>query len=138
MSDIMAAIGRVQLSRFDVEFKLKRLELLSYYLTKLVRFKGLEILDTDLTAVVPHIMPVRILCGKRDKVKLHMDEVGIQTGVHYKPNHLLSKYKSKVALPVAEQLYTELLSLPMHVDLKLEEIDAVVSALEHALDEVYA
>ena len=131
MSDIMAAIGRVQLSRFPEEFKPKRMAFAKQYREMLVDTPGIKLFSADPhSEVVPHIMPIRVLEGKRDGLREHLLAQGIQIGVHYKPNHLLSKYASPgIHLPVAEKLYGELLTLPLHVDLTQENISHIVDQL---------
>jgi dTDP-4-amino-4,6-dideoxygalactose transaminase len=55
--------------------------------------------------------------------------------MHYKPNHLLSYYGAgRERLPHAEQLATEVLTLPYHPGLSYEEQDYVVRCLKDALD----
>ena len=49
----------------------------------------------------------------------------IECGIHYQPNHLLSLYKTIYSLPVSEKLFTELLTLPLHVDLSLANINRI-------------
>jgi dTDP-4-amino-4,6-dideoxygalactose transaminase len=58
----------------------------------------------------------------------------IETGIHYKPNHLLSFYGGgREALPVTERLYEELLTLPLHAGLRDDEIDYVCGAVREFL-----
>lgn len=90
MSNIFAAIGRVQLRRFKEEFKPKRIALARRYRERLAGLSRFKLLDTDLGPVVPHIFPVRILDGMRDEVRKALEDRRIQTGLHYKPNHLLT------------------------------------------------
>ena len=130
MSDIMAAIGRVQLRRFEGEFKPKRILLARRYVELLREHRGVELFEANYGAVVPHIFPVRILSGKRDQVRNALLDNGIQTGIHYKPNHLLTKYGGgSVSLPVTERLYQELLTLPLHPDLSLEDVARVAKVV---------
>jgi len=85
---------------------------------------------------VPHIQPVRIDSGHRDLVRARLLSEGIETGIHYKPNHLLAYYGGgAVSLPCAERLYTELLSLPLHPGLSDADVTAVCSATTAALEE---
>ena len=50
----------------------------------------------------------------------------IQTGMHYKPNHLLARFGGGTPpLPVAERLWSELLSLPLHPGLSDSDIERV-------------
>jgi dTDP-4-amino-4,6-dideoxygalactose transaminase len=134
MSDIMAAIGRVQLQRFELEFKPKRIQLAKRYRELLSDVEGIQLFDTDLGAVVPHIQPVRIQRNKRYLVRQILLNNNIQVGIHYKPNHLLTKYgKGCVSLPVTEKLYNEILTLPLHPDISLKELDTVIELVKQAL-----
>jgi dTDP-4-amino-4,6-dideoxygalactose transaminase len=129
MSDIMAAIGRVQLKRFKNEFQPKRKSLHKHYRSRLNQLSGISLLDTNVDEICPHIMVVRILNGKRDFVRSKLSELNIQTGIHYKPNHLLSFYYQSSSFPVAEMLYKELISLPLHPELEIEDIDTICDSL---------
>ena len=130
MNNLSAAIGRVQLTRLTREFAPKRIELASTYRKNLEDISGIQLLNTKLGSIIPHIQPIRVLNGKRNKLRLILQNQGIQTGIHYKPNHLLSFYGSgNVRLPVCEQLYKELLSLPLHPGLTRDDVEQVCHAV---------
>lgn len=134
MSDIMAAIGRVQLRRFEQEFKPRRIQLAQRYQAMLNEVPGIALLDADYGPTVPHIFPIRILDGQREKVRSELLEKNVQVGIHYQPNHLLTKFGGgKVSLPVTELLYRELLSLPLHPDLTESEVDQIVATIRNCL-----
>ena len=135
MSNIMAAIGRVQLGRLEAEFIPARRELAALYEERLSGVPGLALLTTDpQDFVVRHIMPARILDGRKDAVKEALAAKDIPTGVHYKPNHLLSAFGGAgISLPVTEQLYAELVTLPMHPGLSVKDVEDVCAALASAL-----
>lgn len=134
MSNIMAAIGRVQLSRLEAEFIPARRALAARYAEKLASVPGVALLHTDpQDFIVPHIMPVRILHGRKDEVKDALAARNLPTGVHYKPNHLLSCFSTGQSLPVTEQLYAELVTLPMHPGLTTEDVDAICEGVAQAL-----
>lgn len=134
MSNIMAAIGRVQLSRLEDEFIPARRALAARYAECLAGVPHVALLRTDpRDFVVRHIMPVRILNGRKDAVKEFLATQDLPTGVHYKPNHLLSYFGHGENLPVTEQLYAELVTLPMHPGLTLEDVDAVCTGIKEAL-----
>ncbi|SCM72267.1 DegT/DnrJ/EryC1/StrS family aminotransferase [Desulfovibrio sp. 86] len=134
MSNIMAAIGRVQLSRLDAEFIPARRALAARYAERLSGVPGVALLRTDpRDFVVPHIMPVRVLDGRKDAVKEALAAQGLPTGVHYKPNHLLSYFGHGESLPATEQLYAELVTLPMHPGLTVEDVDAVCAGIVGAV-----
>lgn len=134
MSNIMAAIGRAQLARLDVEFAPRRVELARRYRSSLASVPGVVALHSELGAVVPHIQVIRVLGGKRDAVRKILDGRGIETGLHYKPNHLLSLFGDhSEVLPVTEALFDELVTLPLHADLSTRDVDRVVEELARAI-----
>ena len=130
LSNLFAAIGRVQLRRFEEELKPRRVELSQQYHAALAGTRDLQLLHGDPGPIVPHIFPIRVLNGRRDGLRQFLQARGIETGIHYKPNHLLTFYGGgREALPVTERLYEELLTLPLHPGLKDEEIDYTITAV---------
>ena len=136
MSNIMAAIGRVQLARLDGEFAPNRRELAALYRERLSAVPGVALLEAEPEAwIIPHIFPVRILNGLKRRVIDALDAAGIPTGQHYKPNHLLTLYGGgKPSLPVTERLHEELLTLPLHPGLSREDVEAVCAGIVEAVN----
>lgn len=126
LSNVLAAIGRVQLKRLPGEFGPQRVALAGLYRRLLRETQGVRLLATNLEEIIPHIMPVRVLDGRRDALRAYLTELGIETGIHYKPNHLLELFGGSMeSLPVTERLYGELLSLPLHPELQEAEVEWV-------------
>ncbi|MBD5539251.1 MAG: aminotransferase, partial [Desulfovibrio sp.] len=136
MSNIMAAIGRTQLARLESEFIPARRELAALYAAHLQDLSGVALLRTDPEDfIVPHIMPVRILHGRKGAVVAALQEADIPTGVHYKPNHLLTLFGGgREHLPATEALFAELVTLPLHPGLSAEDVESVCAALARALE----
>ncbi len=134
MSNLSAAVGRVQLGRFEGEFRPRRAALAQQYRTALADLPDIRLLAGDPGPIVPHIFPVRVLNGKREGLRQFLRERDIETGIHYKPNHLLTFYGGRTGLlPVTERLYEELLTLPLHAGLQDEEVEAVIMAIKEIL-----
>ncbi len=135
MSDLMAAIGRAQLRRFSSEFRPRRVALAARYRELLGGLEDVRLFESAIGPVVPHIQPVLIPGGKRDHVRARLEAAGIQTGIHYKPNHLLAKFRQPDArpFPVADALYGEILTLPLHPGMELTDADRIADELRHAL-----
>ena len=87
----MAAIGNEQLKRFD-KFKYKRQLLAKEYISRLRGVKGISLLELDYENIVMHIFPI-IIQNNRDSIRDSLLNKGIQTGIHYLPNHYLSFIK---------------------------------------------
>jgi dTDP-4-amino-4,6-dideoxygalactose transaminase len=131
MSNLFAAVGRVQLMRLPEEFAPARRALARRYRERLGRFESLQLLDTNLDEVIPHIQPVLVVNGQRDEIRAALEAAGLQTGVHYKPNHLLTFYGGGATrLPVTERVYSQLLSLPLHPGLNANDVDRVCDVIQ--------
>jgi dTDP-4-amino-4,6-dideoxygalactose transaminase len=132
MSNIMAAIGLVQLSRFP-EMSAKRQSLSGLYDELLRDHPRIQALKRNYDVVVPHIYVVRIHgLNDRKALQMHLLKQGIQTGTHYQPNHQLTLYRDPQALtlPVTDALYPELLTLRLHVDLSKQDVETVCMKLK--------
>jgi len=124
MSNLFAAIGRVQLRRFDREFRSRRVALARRYRELFAGAFDIRTLDLEYAehAIVPFSFHVFIANGRRHAALEALLAAGIECGVHYKPNHLLTKYRQpSLTLPVAEQLHREVLALPFHPGLSDED-----------------
>lgn len=128
MSDIMAAIGRAQLSKID-KLVTRRKEIARKYVEGLKCNTSIKILDYDFTSIAPHIFAIVVIDDKRDALIKKLGEKGIACGMHYYPNHFLTKYKTTYSLPVTEKLSNSLMTLPMHPDLSNDDIDYIIAEL---------
>lgn len=132
MSDIMASIGRAQLKKIDA-FSAKRKALTQIYLQELKNVKAIKFLQFDYENIVPHIFVIRVLNGQRDQLIDQLSERGIATGIHYFPNHKLTKFKPNYELPQADLAGEQMLTLPLHVDLTEEDVRYVCENLKALL-----
>lgn len=137
MSNIMAAVGRVQLARFEPEFAPARKALAAQYRARLAKASGIALFTPDPHAdIVPHIFPVRILNAQKPRVWAALEAAQIPVGLHYKPNHLLSFYAPPAGarpFPITEELHSQLITLPLHPNLTKADIDLVCGTLLAAL-----
>ena len=66
-------------------------------------------------------------------VKDKLNEVGVPTGVHYKPNHLLTLFKTDYELPIAMKVYEEIITLPLHPEITEEQVDFITDLIKDIL-----
>ena len=135
MSNLFAAIGRAQLKKLDLVFGPKRKKIARLYREELSNIDGLSLFNANLDEQIPHIQPVRITNGKRDLVIETLKKHQIETGIHYKPNHLLSLYRDNIKnnLPITEKLYSEILTLPLHPNLVTKDIKKISNLIKEVL-----
>ncbi len=134
MSNLNAAIGLVQLERFE-SFKIKRQQLANLYHQLLSSISCISLLEIDYEQTVPHIfsllLPVNV---ERELLRQFLLENGIETGVHYFPNHLLSFFSETGDCPVSESLFPRMLSLPLHPELVEEDIHFIVENVKQYIN----
>ncbi len=131
MSNINAAIGRTQLKKLP-HFSEMRKKFYRMYYDGIPTAIGTPI-QIDRHNCVPYPFVLRVNATKRDQLAEHLNKHGIETGIHYKPNHLLSYYKGHdKGCPVAEQLWGEILSLPMHCNLGEDDIHFIIKTICNA------
>ena len=84
--------------------------------------------------VVPHICSIRVLGNDRNKLKQILEDYSIPVGIHYKPNHLLTFYKTDYSLPVTEKLYDEIMTLPLHPELQISDVETICDIINKYLN----
>ncbi|SRR5579883_1485925 len=126
MTDVAAAVGRVQLTKLDGWTDRRR--------AIAARF------DAELTTVVTppvaigahhvyHQYTVRVPEG-RDAARERLAALGVGSGVYYPtPIHRLPSFGVEADLPVTEKAAAEALSLPVYPLLDDEQVDQIVKAV---------
>lgn len=127
MTDIHAAIGRVQLTKLAGWTAQRR--------------NNAKFLDDNLKGVVtPHVAPgalhvyhqytIRILGHDRDAFAAEMTKRGVGNGVYYPiPVHRLPSFGLTFDLPETTRAGREVLSIPVHPALSQEDLETVVSVV---------
>ncbi len=129
MTDLAAALGLVQLDRLE-ELIAKRRFLLDRYRSEIDQIDGVTLLESRDYATSACYNAV-ITTDRRDELYAYLDQHGIDSNVHFYPNHLFSIFRSYTTrLPVAEREWQRILSIPLYPDLQLEEQDRVIGCLK--------
>ena len=133
MTDIMAALGLMQLKRYP-EMLVRRREIITRY-NEGLKNQPVEVLNHygDDHSSSGHLYLVRLI-GKdvnfRNEVITKMAERGIACNVHYKPLPMMTAYKNLgfdiKDYPNAYNQYHNEISLPLHTCLTNEEVDYVI------------
>jgi len=134
MSNIMAAIGIQQLKRFS-ELAERRQIIARQYVSELSTCKNITLLNRNYDEVVPHIFPIILRDGiDRTLVRQCLLKQLIETGIHYQPSSFTSFFNTnRATLPVTENIYNRLLTLPLHPDLEIEDVRRVCNILKAAV-----
>ena len=127
MTDLHAAIGRVQLTKVDA-WTAKRQENAAF-------------LSAHLTGVVPppvadgavhvyHQYTVRVAEDRDGLARALREEYAVGSGMFYPvPNHRLKPFQADVDLPETERAAAQCLSLPVHPSLSPADLERIVTAV---------
>lgn len=130
-SDLAAAIGRVQLRR-QPEFAEHRLALARTYTRRVDELSlPLEFQEGLLTEQhARHLLAVLVPsdCPRnfRDELRQRLRSLGIHAGIHYEPLHHQSAFGEQSPLPVADELFGRLISLPIGPRVTHEDATACI------------
>lgn len=145
MTDILAAIGLIEIGRYDAETLPRRKEIFKHYS---------ESFSKENWAIVPHykdekretsyhLYLLRIKhfsLEQRNRMIQAIFDRDVAVNVHYKPLPLLTAYSSRgykmADYPVAQALWESEITLPVYYDLDDEQVKRVVYAVKEAYQEV--
>lgn len=127
MTDIHAAIGRVQLTKV-LGWTADRQRNAAFFDAELV---GVQTPAVAAGAQhVYHQYTIRVAEDRDGFSRAMREEYGIGTGVYYPvPNHRLPAFARTVDLPETERASREVLSIPVHPSLTGAELDRIVTAV---------
>jgi perosamine synthetase len=133
LSEIQAAIGRVQLRKLDAILARKRAN--ADWMSR--RLEGTPGITPPYQ--LPHARSVHMLYTclineNRDAVLAHLLQAGIEARIYFPPAHLqpiFSEYRQ--SLPVTEAVAGKMLSIPIHSRLRPDELARIADATEDAI-----
>ncbi len=137
MTDVQAAIGRAQLVHFAAWQRRRRL-VAGWYEARLSSVPGIEpLVVTTQGRHARHLYVVRVPAEygvARDELIERLGERGIGTSVHFIPLHHMPHFARAAitppdGLPGADELFPQLLSLPMHPGLTENAVGRVCAEL---------
>jgi len=136
MTDLQAALGTSQLQRLPA-FLSRRIALARRYGELLAHLPVTLAAQSSESVSAWHLFVIRVAAQRRRQVFDDMRAAGIGVNVHYIPVHLQPDYRrlgfAPGDFPEAERYYSEAITLPLHPGLTEAEQDAIVAALERAL-----
>lgn len=129
LDELQAAFLSVKL-RYLEQWNEERRRIALYYYSN-IENKKIRILEYDDKGVY-HIFP--IFCQERDFLQAYLEQKGIYTLVHYPiPIHLQGAYENlcmkKGDLPIAEEISSTEISLPLYPGMTEEEIKYIVRCI---------
>lgn len=145
MTDISAALGLVELERYDEDTLLQRKLICNRYHEYFNQLEDYEIplMKSEHSESSYHLYPLRvkgITEEMRDQIIQEIFNQDVSVNVHFIPLPLLSFYKSlgyrMEDYPVAYDTFSREISLPVYYGLTNEQISTVCTSVKRAVDNV--
>jgi UDP-4-amino-4,6-dideoxy-N-acetyl-beta-L-altrosamine transaminase len=138
LNELQAALGISQLARADEGIK-RRIEAARYY-KKRLKCNGVVIpYEAPHRSHIFHLFVIKVdkdrFSKSRDDLFKKLSSNGVGVSLHYTPLHKLSLYKKFInsktnKFSVAEQIYQQILSLPLYPTMTETDIDFVAEKIE--------
>ncbi len=145
MTDVLAAIGLVELERYEPETLLRRKQIFEQYTKALSHYDW---------AIMPHFIDKEretsyhlyllrikdVNLEQRNEIIQEIFKQKVSVNVHYKPLSLLSYYKGLGYdiddTPVAKSIWETEISLPVYYDLSDKDVQKVIDAVVKAVEKI--
>ena len=132
LDTIQAAILDVKLKHLN-EYAEARRSVADYYDKALANTPG--VITPNRISEGTHVFhqyTLRVLNGKRDALRLYLEERGVPSMIYYPlPLHFQKAFENTRypigSMPISELLSSEVLSLPMHTEMPAEEMEFIVN-----------
>ncbi len=145
MTDIMAAIGQVELARYESETLPQRKSICNKYSEKLSQYPWAElpIYNTKNKESSYHLYPLRIKGvteEQRDEIIQEIFDKDVSVNVHFIPLPQMSFYRkmgySIKNYPVTYDNFSREISLPVFYDLTDDMIETVIQAVVQSVEKI--
>jgi dTDP-4-amino-4,6-dideoxygalactose transaminase len=145
MTDIMAAIGQVELARYETETLPKRKVICNQYIDKLKQYAWAElpIYITEEKEGAHHLFPLRIKNiteQQRDAIVKEIFDCDVSVNVHFIPLPQMSFYRNLgydiKNYPTTFDNYSREISLPVFYDLTDDMVETVLNAVIQSVEKV--
>lgn len=134
LDTLQAGILSVKLTYLNA-YTAKRNEVANYYDTHLAGIKQLQLpYRAAYSTHAFHQYTIKVEGVDRDEFKLYLDKCGIPSMIYYPvPLHLQKAYKQpgleRGAFPITEKLSQTVLSLPIHTEMHLEQLEYICTII---------
>jgi perosamine synthetase len=136
LTEMQAAIGRVQLGKLDVILARKRASA-AWMSDRLAGVPGITPPYQRPGARSTHMLYTCLIPAGRDEVLDFVTRRGIETRIYFPPVHRQPIFAGlRAQLPVTEAVAAQMLSIPMHSQLTAGELAEIADALQDAVASV--
>jgi dTDP-4-amino-4,6-dideoxygalactose transaminase len=145
MTDIMAAIGLVELGRYDTDVQLERRRIFEAYDSAFSAYKWAQLPESKAGGKIScyHLYALRIKGiseSQRDEIIREIFNHDVSVNVHFIPVPMMSFYRKQgydiSNYPVTFDNYSREISLPVYYDLDSAKVETVIKAVVASVQKV--
>lgn len=145
MTDIAAAMGLVELERYDQDMLVRRKEIFDNYSNIFAKYDWAQLPDYETKGKVSsyHVYLIRINDiseQQRDSIIQKIFEKEVAVNVHFIPLPMMTYYKNAGYrmddYPVSYDNFARVISLPVYYDLTDEQVKIVAEAVIESVEEI--
>lgn len=131
MSNVHAAVGIAQLKKID-EIQKSRIEACKFYSNRLKHVNEIRVPESDFKGIVPFLYYIRVPSQKRSDFRDFLLKSGVDTGIHWQAGHTFTRFIDckKGDMTVTEKVASEVVSLPLHSNMKSQDLEAICQTIE--------
>lgn len=130
LNNILAGIGISQLEQVEQIIKTRQ-NVCRQYDIAFKEIKGIKIFDVNYNNISPFIYVIRVLDKKRAELIQHLNNLNIDTGIHWTPVHRFSYFSDckKGDLSITEKIEEEILTIPLHSNMREDFVKRVIDGI---------
>ena len=139
MNELQAIVVEAQMEHLQEIIRM-RTELVARYRRNLTGHRSVTV-PTVLANTQPSYYSFTVVLnqGNRDEIRSHLLNDQIETSIMYHPVHLQPIYRKMYgykpgSLPTTEDICSRILSLPLHLSMSMDDVDAVCARLVSLLE----
>jgi len=144
MTDIQAAIGLVELDRYQENMDRRKLIFEQYdagFENESWAIRPLYKTENKLTCYHLYLLRIAgVTEAQRDAIMQHIFDQDVSVNVHFQPLPILTAYKTRgydiADYPETWNKYANEITLPVYFDLTDEQVQTVIAAVKHAVKQV--
>jgi dTDP-4-amino-4,6-dideoxygalactose transaminase len=145
MTDILAAIGLVELERYESENLPRRKEIFQNYTAGFSQYDWAElpVMKDDIRETAYHVFPLRIKGVSIDQRNEMIDRIvaaGVSVNVHFKPLPLLTLYRDLgyniEDYPNAKDSFERVMTLPVYFQMTDDQVETVIRTVSEQVESV--
>ncbi|MCD4663880.1 MAG: DegT/DnrJ/EryC1/StrS family aminotransferase [Bacteroidales bacterium] len=145
MTDIAAAMGLVEIERYDLDMLVRRKQIFDNYAKAFSKYDWALLPDfiTKNKKSSYHVFLLRINGANenmRDRIIQKISDSGVSVNVHFIPLPMMTYYKKLgydiKDFPVSYVNYSRVISLPVYYDLTDEQVHTVIKSVVDSVEEV--